>query len=103
MIYLRHHFMKFDLFNQDPKNIVCFNCEDMTIYSAPPRIEFERKVFWIESSSPFMREDSNGKFVFRPQSSEQAAEFHRQTLQAEEPAVGPLYPGRRAHEAAVHR
>src|SRR5436309_1056601 len=46
MIYLRHHFMKYDLFNQDPKNIICVNCEDMTIYSAPPRIDFERKVFW---------------------------------------------------------
>ena len=39
--------MKYDLFNQDPKNIVCFTCDDMTIYSAPPRVDFEKKVFWI--------------------------------------------------------
>lgn len=74
--------MKYDLFNQDPKNIICVNCEDMTIYSAPPRIDFERKVFWIENNQSMNlggASGDHGKFT-----AEQAAEYHRRAKKAEQ-------------------
>ena len=79
-IYLRHHFMKYDLFNQDPKNIICLNCEDMTVYSAPPRIDFDRKIFWIENNQrPVYSAGNEACFSGGPffQSSEQTAQLHR--------------------------
>lgn len=72
--------MKYDLFNQDPKNIICLNCEDMTVYSAPPRIDFDRKIFWIETNQSYMQSaGSDAGYSGSPhfQSSEHAAQFHR--------------------------
>lgn len=100
MIYLRHHFMKYDLFNQDPKNIICFNCEDMTIYSAPPRIDFDRKVFWMENKND---NQSLIKPESYPESSAQAAEFLRRIREAEQKSVTFTYIGRSSHQAAVYR
>lgn len=94
VIYLRQHFMKYDFYNQDPKVVICFNCNDMTIYSAPPRVDLDRKVFWIEygrsDSFDYHKEDYTGYWV-RHQSSEQAAAAERMAKEQETMNVGMFY------------
>jgi hypothetical protein len=86
VIYLRQHFMKYDFYNQDPKIVICFNCNDMTIYSAPPRVDLDRKVFWIGQHTTeafdYQREDNSGYWV-RHQSSEQTAANERRAKELE--------------------
>ena len=48
VVYSKQQFMKYDIYNIDPKSFICFNCNDLGIFSAPPLIDFHKSIFWIE-------------------------------------------------------
>ena len=48
LIYQMQQFLLFDLYNVDPKVFICFNCDDLNIFSAPAFIDFHRRIFWSE-------------------------------------------------------
>ena len=48
IICIRDHYLPFDLYLQDPKKIISLNCNELGIFSAPPLVDFNKKVFWVD-------------------------------------------------------
>jgi hypothetical protein len=96
LISLRQHFMQYDFYNQDPKTVICFNCDDMTIYSAPPRVDLNKRIFWADHATSAGHSPS-------AQCSANVAEGERLLHEQEAMNVASSHEGRRAHKAAVYR